>query len=496
MTYKAKKNWKDLVEHCKHPHALTRRDFIAKGMATGFMTLAVDKMLMGDLIAKAAAAETMNCPAPVKALGAIGQIFSEGGPTMGARFFSEAQAAMMNPTMAANYGITGGGNLMKLGPNLVIDKTSPFGFTLLQGPPGYTGGAAAWQANVLSKVSGGGHLGQFNQDDGAGQNTGLIANVSPFKSSQMGKDLNVGTSVTPAIWANGLPAASVSRNNLSPASFASTFSLTPSANGLTNSAALAASSDAANSLQAAMSPVFDTANRKGAAQLSTSAGCAFYGNSALADPNYGTQLFDPTKIAALSSKVTLAQLTNQERAIIAGFYQSAMGVAGGVIMQFNGRDYHGQSVQNNIAPADIEEARAIVMFLAGCEAANAPGAMIYTSNGQAIAGGTTAVTATINGATANLNGPTAKGDAGGSYNAGLILMYSPSGSLAQAKFTGTLDQNGNVKQDSNIPSVNEAVAGLYLSALKFVNNGNVPQAALTKMQAAGVAASPSKIMVI
>jgi hypothetical protein len=459
------------------------------------VSVAVNNTIFGGLVRKAYA-ETMSCPPPVRNPGAIGQLYSDGGPTMGARFISEAQASLMNATMAANYGISGQANLVRLGPNMVIDSTSPFGFTLLQGPPGYPGGAAAWKTNVLSKISGGGHLGPFNQDDGAGQNTGLVAGVSPFKVSQMGKDLNIGVSRTPAVWANGLPSAAVSKNNLSPTSFANAFSLVPAANGLTNSDALTAASDAANALTRAMAPIFKTTTRKGGKELIQNAGCAFYGNTALADPNYGATLFNPTGITALTDKVTVNQLSNQEQALLAGFYQSAMGVAGGVVMQLNGRDYHGQSPQNTIAPADIEEARSIVMFLAACDAAGAPGAMLYFANGQAIANGVQSVNANVGGTNSTVNAPVARGDAGGSYNAGLAIFFDPKGSPPSSKFTGTVDTNGNAKIDANIGSSREAVAGLYLSALKWINGGNIPQTAISAMQASGVASNPNKITVI
>jgi hypothetical protein len=491
MSYQSKKTWKDLAEFCKHENRLTRRQMLARGMATGFMTVAAQEIALGDLIAQAHGDMPANCPAPVKAPGSIAQIFSEGGPTMGARFFSDVQAQMLasSTSMASNYGVTGvGTNIVRIGPNMNVDSTSPFGFTILQGPLGYPGGPAAWQANVLRKVSGGGHLGPFNQDDGAGQNTGLVGGVSPFKTSTMGKDIRIGVAVTMARWATALPAAGVSKNNLTPTTMASAFNLIPAASGLTDSASLTAASDAAVALQSAMSPVFGTAGRRGASLLNRSANCAFYGNSALADPNYALSLFDPKNAAnaALATQATVTSLTNQEQALIAAFYQSALGTAGGVAIEFGGRDYHGNDPQNSIAPADIEEARAIVMWLAACAAANAPGAMIYTSNGQAIAGGTTAVTATINGATANLNAPTAKGDAGGSYNAGLIIFYSPTGSVTNSSFTGTLDQNGNAKTAASVGSSAEAVAGLYLSALKFINKGSIPTAATGAVKSAGL----------
>lgn len=495
MTYKSKLNYKDLIDKPNHKPGMTRREMIWRGLATGAMTVAAHDMLLGGFMSRAHAAALATCPTPLRNPGAIAQIYAEGGPTMGARFISENQAAMMNANMAANYGISGQANLVKLGPNMVVDSTSPFGFTLLQGPPGYVGGPAAWRTNVLSKISGGAHLGPFSADDGGGSNTGLLGGVSPFKASTMGKDLQIGFQNTPATWAKGMPAATF-RNNPTPANLATSFSLTPAANGLTNSAALNAASDASNALSAALAPVFKTNERKGNAEMNQTAGCAFYGNTALADPNYGSTLFNPANIPALTSKLAVAQLTPAEQAQLAGFYQSASGVAGGVVIQFGGRDYHNQSVQNDITPKDIEDARAIVMFLAGCEVAQAPGAMIYLSNGQAIAEGVQAVTATINGTAVNLQGPVAQGDAGGAYNAGLIIFYDPKGAPPQARFTGTVDQNGNAKISPAVGSSQEAVAGLYLSALSWIGGGTVPQAAITKMQAAGVAGTPTKAMVI
>lgn len=490
-------SWKDMIEEKVDHPTITRRDLLARGMATGVLTMGISKMLGGDLI-KQAVAQTMNCPAPVRNPGAIAQIFSNGGPTMGARFISEAQAAAMNTNMAGNYGITGSpANLIKLGPNMVVDQTSPFGFTLMQGPPGYPGGAAGWQKNVLTKISGGGHLGPFNADDGAGQNGGLVGGVGTFKSSVMGKDLLLNTSVTPAPWAKGLPSSSVSKT-ITSASLASTFSLTPPANGLTNAAAFNSASDTANALALAMAPVTGTTTRKAGTDVMTKAGCAFYGNTALADPAYGSTLFTPnaTNTPKLAANVTLTALTAQEQAQIAAFYQSASGVAGGIVQEFDGRDYHGQSPQTSIAPADIEEARTIVMFLAACDAAGAPGAMLYFANGQAIANGTTAVTATINGTTVNLNAPTAQGDAGGSYNAGLIIFYDPKGAPPAARFTGTVSStSGNATNDPNVGSVPQAVGGLYLSALKWVT-GSIPNSALQVMQAVGVAGTPANVIVI
>lgn len=491
MLIKAKRTWKDFTEHSHH-HGLSRRELLKRGLLTGALGV-----FLPEVIARQAFAATLNCPAPVRSIGALGQIFANGGPAMGARFISENQAALMSANMANNYGISGQANLMKLGPNMVIDKTSPFGATLLQGPPGYVGGAAAWQANVLSKISGGGHLGPFILDDGPGQNTGLLGAVSSFKSSTLNKDIKFNVSNAPAPWAKGMAGSTLSGGNISPAGLAKNFSITPAANGLINAGALTAASDTANAISQAFANIFSTNDRKGGQQMMTNAGCGFYGNSTLADPNFGTSLFTPTNIAALTSKFTVASLSTQEQAQLAGFYQSALGAAAGVIIQFNGRDYHRDNPQNTVTNADVEDARAIVMFLAACDAAQAPGSMIYLANGRTSNDGTTGATININGESINVNSPVCPGDGGGSYNAGLIIFYSPTGNLPNSKFTGTVDANaGNVRIGATVGSSNEAVGGLYLSALAFLNGGTLPQKAVSSMQALGVASNPSNVMVI
>lgn len=491
MVYKGKKTWKDLVEKSDHV-GLTRRDLIARGMATGFLSLTAPTF-MGRSFLREAHAATLNCPPSTQALGALAQIYSEGGPTMGARFIAEDQAAIMNETVARNYGITGT-NLLKLGPNLVIDTTSAFGATLMQGPPGFAGGAAGWQATVLNKLSAGGHRGPFNADDGAGSNTGLLGGASPYKASQLGKDLRVGVSHTMAGWAAGLPSTSISGgNNLNAAALARTFSMTPAATGLVTSQSMTDASNAAIDLAAALAETFGHSARNGAATLSTATGCSVLGNSSVADPNFGNSLFTATGISQLTGSLTVGTLTAAEQALLAAYYQSAVGKIGGVIYELRGRDYHGQNPQTVIAPADVEEARAIVMFLAACHAAQSRGAFLYFSNGQAIADGVQAATVTVDGAALNVNAPVARGDAGGSYNAGLILFYDPAGAPPAATFTGTIASNsGNAKTGSTIGSSKTAVAGLYLSAYSWLNGGTVPQAAISAM---GVTSAAS-IMVI
>jgi hypothetical protein len=486
MLIKATKNWKDLAESGPgHKPGMTRREFMERGIATGFLTVGLSNFVLE----KAIAAGPANCPAPVRAPGVIAQIYAEGGSSIGARWVSDAQAASMNASMAANYGQVGAADMVRLGQNFNVGGTTVFGRALMEGPPGYPGGAAAWRANVLSKVSGGGHLGPFNQDDGAGQNRGYLGRVSPFKKSDMGKDLAFTNNRTLAAWANGLPSAGVQRTVQS---LASSFSLTPAANGLTNTNAMNAASDGANNLVSAMAPTFKSDSRKGASAINTNAACAFYGNSALADPAYGTALFTPAQIPALTAKATVGQLTAAEQAQLTAFYQSAMGVAGGVTLQVNGRDYHGQNPQNNIGPRILEEARAVMNFLLACDASGQRGVLLYVSNGQAISSGVTQVNLGVNGTNLDMQCATAKGDAGGSYNGVLALFYNPAGAGPAARFTGTINTtNGNVKSDPSVSADRDAFAGAYLSALAWVNNGVVPQAAIDKMKSAGVNAGSS-----
>ena len=496
MTYKTRQNWKDLVEKPDHP-TITRRDLLARGMATGFMSLGVSNALAGELIKKAMADTTgsVTCT-QTKSPGCIAQIYADGGPTMGARFLSTQQMNYINnpvsgATIATNYGVT---SVTNIGANLNVDPNSPFGAVLLAGPPGYPGGSAAWKTNVLSRVSAGGHLGPFNQDDGAGEDSGLIGGVSPFLSSPLGKDIVIGNGSSiraPAAWANGLPNVQVA-GTLTPNSLAKTFTMTPAPTNLVTTGSMAAASTAATQLAQNLSTLTGTATRKAASVTNTNATCAFVNNSAMASSGYGAALFSTSGI----SSVTTSSLTNEEQAQLAAFYQSAKGVAGGVILQFSGRDYHGQSAAQ-IGSSDIEEARSIVMFLAACDAAGAPGSLIYLSNGQAIANGNFGAT-TFNTNTADqttggsitVNPPMAVGDAGGAYNAGLALFIAaPGGSPPQTMMTGTVNAaTGVVTPSSNVTSSAQAVAGLYLSALNWVN-GSIPQSALTKMQANGVSVS-------
>src|SRR5580658_7375243 len=124
MLIKVKRTWKDYVENSNHT-AITRRDLLARGLATGVMSLAINKLLLGDIV-RSAMADTLICPPPVQFPGAIAQIFANGGPTMGARFINSAQATMVlnagaSDSIVGNYGLTGTAATMQtIGPNLVV----------------------------------------------------------------------------------------------------------------------------------------------------------------------------------------------------------------------------------------------------------------------------------------------------------------------------------------------------------------------------------------
>ena len=490
MAYKMNRTWKDWVEGPAH-QSLTRRDLLKRGLATGALAVALPKAFGMELI-KTAYADTMSGLPAVKNPGAIAQFYSNGGPTMGARFFSEAQAAAMNSTMASNYGITGT-NLMKLGPNLVIDSTSVFGFTLLQGPPGFAGGPAAWKTQVLSKLSGGGHLGPFNADDGAGSESGLLGSVSLDKAALIGKDIffNGGTR---AAWTKGTPSVPASYSTYM--NLVNAFSMTPSATGNTNVAEMTNAADGAIAISNAMSGVLGTTGRKGASAMMNSVGCALYGNAAVTDPTFGANLFTPGSISQLSNALDTTMLSLSEQAMLTAYYQSAVGVVGGVTIELGGRDYHATDPQTVIAPADQEDARSFVMFLAACYAAQQPGVMIYIANGQAIARGVQSVTSTINGSAVTMNCPIAAGDAGGHYNGGLMMFYHPAGHVPNAKYSGTMmSASGDVIMDPNVGSFQNAVGGLFMTAHDFIS-GSVPNTLVKRMQALGQAAVPSNLVLI
>lgn len=494
MIIKVSKNWKDLVDSGSGHKILSRREFLARGMATSAMAVALPHIFAKGFVKEAWGAGTVPS-------GGIFTSFSNGGCTQGARILSDIQAAAVaaSKTMAANYGVLGT-DMVNLGPNFNVSASSPFGATLLQGPDGYTGGPAAWKANVLSKCAAGGHFGPFNADDGAGQNSGLWGIVSPFQTSTAGKDIVINNSVTVASFAAGAPLDSIKgkgNNNTAPfsslgvtsASLASVFSLTPATAGLATSATIASAATASTQIASAFSSLFNNATGVGATMLAN-AQSAMNKNAPLASPTYGASLFTPAQIPALTATggltaAGIASFSPQEQALLASYYQSSIRGVGGVITHWGGRDYHGQDVQQSIAPSDIEEARALVMALAASAAAGTNAVFMHFSNGQAIASGVQSVTATIGTNTAAVvNGPVAQGDAGGSYNACTAVFYSPTAAPAGTKFSGTINATtGNATAASGI-SVPLAVGGMYLSALAFTNGGTPPAAAVAQIGSA------------
>jgi hypothetical protein len=493
MIIRSKRHWTDIAEGPRHP-AFSRRDLLTRGLAMGTLAVALPKMF-GEEFIRSAQAGTLSCNPATPNPGAIAQIFANGGPAMGARFLSDTAATAMNAAAATHYGISGGANLQKIAPGVWIDVTSPFGVALLQGPPGFVGGPQAWRNTVLSNICAGGHMGPFNLDDGAGVNSGLIGSVSLDKATQMGKDIWFNPGPKTANWANGTPAAMVSPTI---ASVERPFTLTPAPTNYTTGSEMSNAANGAVAISQAFSPLFGTKSRLAAGLMTNNVGCSFLGNAALTNTSLAASLFDPTTIPALSSSMTLGVLTPQELVLLSSFYQSAMGVVGGVSLTTSGsRDYHGQDPITFIAPADIEDARSIVMFLAACHTAQKPGALIYVSNGNCVATGVQAGQVTINGSQFNINAPVAAGDAGGFYNAGSILFYSPTGNLPSAKYTGSMNaktMDGAVLMDPAIGNQNNAFAGLYLSAHQFTK-GTLPPSLLARLKANAIAPA-SSIMVI
>jgi hypothetical protein len=481
MRIKVKKSWKEFIDKKPHP-TFSRRDFLSRGLATSVATVAIPHAL-SMAMAKNAFGSAASCPPQVRTPGALAQIYRDGGPTVGAMFLNQQQVSFMNASAAANYGIVQA-DIAQVGANWYLSTSSPFAIALMTPPSGMS--QAAWNA-LLMKTSLGGHYGAFNQDDGAGENSGLLGGASSFKPSVLGKDLRANNQAALATWAQGIPSIGVSGNpsGLTPANVAKNFGISPAGN--TTSALMTNSAVASDSLSQLFLGLFG-ANRTMASSGLSKATCGFYGDSALANPAYGNSLFNPTAVGALSSAITLANLTQEEQSLLAAYYQSATGTLGGVFVQQNGCDYHGQSVQNTIAPSDYEAGRMVAMFIAACSVANTKGAMIMLHNGQAIANGTVAATVGPNGVATM--GPSAQGDAGGAYNAGIILAFDPS-SPPVLSSTGTFNtSSGNVTAASAVGASTDAVCGLYLTA--FAHLGlSVSQAASAMQQG-----SPQNIMLI
>jgi hypothetical protein len=471
-----------------HPHReWSRRDFIKRGLATSTAAVLMPESLLGPWVKDANALTT--CPPQVRQMGALAQVFREGGPSIGAAFLNATQAAGMTATAASNYGIAAASDIVQAGSNWYVSRTSPFGIAVLTPPPGYS--ATQWTA-VLKQTSLGGHWGPFAADDGAGVNLGHLGAASAFKSSMLGKDLRIRNGAAKAIWAEGIPSASAS--SISVSSIASKFGITPTT-GITPQV-LTASATAADSLGTLFANAFGLSGRKRGMETLTKAICGFYSDSVLATPGLGVSLFDPTRITALATAtIQPSLLTPAQQALFSSFYQSAIGSLGAVVIQQNGGDYHNDFdlayFTANVAPNDFEAGTYVQMFIAACDAARAPGAMITVANGNCACDG--AVDTTINTSLAVKVPVTTGGDQGGFLNAGTILCFSPT-TPPVLRSTGTFNMaDGRVTAASNVFGVPTGVAGLYLTAFSYL--GLDVARATAAMQGAGIN-NPQGLMLI
>lgn len=479
MIIKVKRPTKDDSKKHDHLH-LSRREFVARGMLTGAMTVALPKILLGSMVKEAVAATT--CPAPVRDAGGIAQLFCEGGMTVGAYVLTDipAQIAATSASAAARYGIDGTkmlnlANGVSKGFN--INQSSIFGAALLQAglDMGYT--AANWRI-VLSRISAGAHYGCNTQDDGGADNTGLVGGVGPLKKSSLNKDLRLGVRHKLVPFASGMP-ISTSGSRPSTASLSKVFSLTPAATNFTNQQTMMNSANTAAALASLFSDMLGLSGRTGAATATTNTTCGFLGDIPLADPTYGSKLFDATQIPALAGLT--ARLSDAERAYLASYYNAAIGVVSGLATQEGGFDYHGQS-PTNIGNAAYRVARHVALWAAASDKAGVKSAFMMNSNGQAIAKGFTS--SPIAGSNNNVNNgantpanasanvtadvQNADGDAGGNFSASTILCHAPAGSTPPVlKSTGGFDTtNGDVRGSVGSEL---AMQGLYATAIEWIS---------------------------
>jgi hypothetical protein len=463
MIIKIKRTVKeDAIVH-DHRH-LSRREFVARGLCTGALTIALPKIILGGMI-KNAVAET-TCPTPSRDPGGISHLYCNGGMTVGAYILTDipAQIAASSPNAAARYGIDGA--LMKrLGPNFNVNSGSLFWKVLEQTglDLGYT--QASWLV-ALGKVGAGAHYGPFNQDDNGAQATGLVGRTSDLKQSSLRKGLEFGVRQKLVPFANGMP-TTILRRQANVADVSGAFVLTPG--GSTNSQTMANTAAIADSLADLFSDLFKTKKRTGGDAAIKNTTCGFLGDIALVDPNYGSSLFDPAKIAALQSTVASNLITQTEQAYLSAFYNAALGITSGNGIQEDGFDYHGAS-PDTIGEATARVARIVGMWVAGCDKANARGTLSIVSNGQAIANGFTAANIAVSGGSSrqvNGNVQNATGDAGGSFNACTLLAFNPAGTPPSLKSVGAFDTvNGDVRGKF---SSELALQGIYASALNFIS---------------------------
>lgn len=489
MIIRVSRNFKD--ESKEKPHrGLTRRDFLARGLAASTATALLPHALVGNIIQDAMAATT--CPAQIRQPGALAQIFRNGGPANGASFIFANQASGMTAAAANFHGVVAS-DLVQVGKNWFVSKTSPFGIAVLTPPAGYT--QTAWNA-VLAKTFLGGNVGAHIADDGGGDNLGQLGSMSGFKTTSLGKDVRINVSNNMVDFAKGYPSANVGvsvdkpSTSLTPSSIASRFGMTPAAS--TSPALVTNAATAADSLSSIFANAFGLGTRKFGTQAVSKAVCGFYGSSGLATNGIGTTLFDPTKITALAgSTIQPAALSLSQQALFSAFYQSAIGSIAGVVIQQNGCDYHQATddptlvddLTNVVSTNDYEAGVYVAMFLAACDAAQTPGALISVANGNC--GNTGTVDVTIPGPGVAAKCPnTLQADTGGAFSAGYLLAYHPT-TPPTLLTTGTFNaSNGSVKGSSAVFSVPASMAGLYLSAFKYL--GLDVNGAAAAMAASGI----------
>ncbi len=438
------------------PH-LSRRDFIARGIYTGVLSVAIPKIFAGGIIKDAmATVGNSACPTAVRTPGCIAQMFLEGGYGAGSYVLSDQMVTVASSSQNAadRYGVER--TFMKLGPNFNVSTNSLFAKRIIANGArmGFT--PQAW-LQALGKISVGYNCGPMNQDDGGGSNTGLIAGVSSIKSSALGTDVMMGVNNKLASFAVGMPATKVGETP-NPQNMVDAFSMLPAAK--TNKQTVTNSANAAKKIGQALAGIFGLEGRTGGEEAFTAASCGFFGNATLADPTYAPALFNPANVNEL--RAMAAGVTDIERALMASYFQSAKGTIGGVFSEFGGFDYHGKTPAE-IGVQVLQFADAFTAWVAACNASATNGALIVTSNGQAVSKGFTANVA-VGGTTGNVHN--ANNDAGGAFNNSMLFMFNGVNAAVAGKTLGALNSTtGDAK-----PAMGSQLAmqGLYASALIHV----------------------------
>jgi hypothetical protein len=480
MIIKVKRTAKDRPLVADHK-TYSRREFMERGIFTTTMAAALPHAIVASM-AKSAFASSASCPVAAAAPGGLAQIHGPGGGFSIASYILTMNQLNMATTgsSAANlWGVTGGANLTQCFANAGVDATSPFGNALLTPPPGIT--ATAW-TKALKQCSWGFNFGTATADDGGGEQQGHIGSYSPIKKSVLNKDIAINANgVSLAPWATALGSSTdkvnTSSQKLTAASLAAGFGIAPSKG---TSGSLFANTAAAGTALGNLFSSLLGGSRTGATTSLTAASCGFMGDSQMAASTFGTNLFTAANIPAIvSSGVTLASLTTEELAFLAAYYQSDIGQLGGITSVNPGADYHGQSVQNTIAPYDQNLGIQVRMWLLAAMIAQQPAAMILSTNGTPGPNGTQNVTINaVSGSattTVAVNGNSAQGDDGGSFSGNGLLCYAPNSATPPTlAWTGTVLSDGKVKASPLIASVPSAIASHYFTALSYLNtlNGN------------------------